>query len=109
MKGCRLYHVRACEVDTSCVIGDHEVMPASPRCAAMLRNGQPCDRTVAVDSEFCVHHTKLLATVDLDALRHGRTPKKRTIAKQTLRVVPDDDPDTMTPVTGRSRMTIRLA
>jgi hypothetical protein len=75
-------------------------MPAFPRCAALLRNGQPCNRTVAADSEFCGHHTKLLATVDAETLRNGRTPKKRAIRKQMLRVVPDDDTDVMTPAAG---------
>jgi hypothetical protein len=62
-------------------------MPAFPRCAALLRNGQPCNRRVAEGSEFCVHHTELLATVDAATLRQGRTPKNRSAAKQMLHLV----------------------
>jgi hypothetical protein len=64
-------------------------MPASRRCGALLRNGQPCERTVATGSEFCVHHTKLLETVDAEALRQGLIPKKRSLKASTLRVVPE--------------------
>jgi hypothetical protein len=64
-------------------------MAAFPRCAALLRNGQPCGRTVATGSEFCVHHTKLLATLDAETLRQGRTPKKPALKESVLRVVPD--------------------
>jgi hypothetical protein len=74
-------------VDGSDAISNHSVMSAFPRCAALLRNGQPCDRTAAEGSEFCVHHTELLTTVDAEKLRQGRTPKNRRSAKQTLRVV----------------------
>jgi len=63
---------------------------AFPRCAALLRNGEPCQRTIAAGSEFCVHHTKLLATVDAETMRAGRTPKQRVLAGPTLRVVADD-------------------
>jgi hypothetical protein len=70
-----------------CGIGDDFVMPAVPRCAALLRDGQPCGRTVAVGSAFCVHHTKLLATVDAETMRRGRTPKPRAVKKQKLHVV----------------------
>jgi hypothetical protein len=75
------------EVDGWCGIGDDFVMPAFPRCAALLRDGQPCGRTVAVGSAFCVHHTKLLATVDAETMRQGRTPKPRAVKKQKLHVV----------------------
>jgi hypothetical protein len=67
-------------------------MAASPRCAALLRDGGPCGRTVAAGSEFCLHHTKLLATVDAEALRQGRTPKNVT-KTQMLRVVPEPELD----------------
>jgi hypothetical protein len=69
---------------------DHFYMAASPRCGGLLRNGQPCGRTVAVGSEFCVHHTRLLEDVDAEALRHGRTPKNAT-KPQMLRVVSEPD------------------
>ena len=66
-------------------------MPAFPRCGARLRDGQPCRRTVAPGSEFCVHHTKLLASVDAETLRHGRTPKRHTTLEPVLRVVTDTE------------------
>jgi hypothetical protein len=64
-------------------------MSAFPRCAAHLRDGTACGRTVAAGSEFCVHHTKLLTTVDAETMRHGRTPKERASKKQMLRVLTD--------------------
>jgi hypothetical protein len=39
-------------------------------------------------SEFCVHHTRLLASVDPDTAE-GRTPKRRSRSKQVLRVLPE--------------------
>lgn len=74
-------------MDGCCGIGDDFVVPAFPRCSALLRDGQPCGRTVAEGSEFCVHHTKLLVTVDAETMRRGRTPKPRAIRKQRLHVV----------------------
>jgi hypothetical protein len=62
-------------------------MPAFPRCGALLRNGQTCGRTVAAHSEFCVHHTKLLGTVDAETMRQGRTPKNRALKESGLRAV----------------------
>jgi hypothetical protein len=62
-------------------------MPAFPRCTALLRNGQPCGRTVEVDSEFCIHHAGLLEEVDAESLRQGRIPKKRALKEPALRVV----------------------
>jgi hypothetical protein len=64
-------------------------MPAFPRCAALLRDGEPCKRTAAPGSKFCVHHTKLLASVDAQTMRHGRTPKRHSTLEPVLRVVPD--------------------
>jgi hypothetical protein len=62
-------------------------MPAFPRCAALLRNGQPCGRTVSAGSEFCTHHTQLLETIDAESLRQGRIPKKRALKDQPLRFI----------------------
>jgi hypothetical protein len=62
-------------------------MPAFPRCAALLRNGQPCGRTVSAGSEFCTHHTQLLETVDAESLRQGRIPKKRALNDPPLRLI----------------------
>jgi hypothetical protein len=80
-------------VDVWHTISDDLVMSAFPRCAALLRNGQPCNRTAADGSEFCVHHTELLVTVDAETLRQGRTPKNRAAAKQRLRIVPESTAD----------------
>jgi hypothetical protein len=65
-------------------------MPAFTRCGALLRNGQPCGRTADADSEFCVHHTRLLDDVDAQSLREGRIPKKRTLKEPALRVVVEE-------------------
>ena len=80
------------EVDDAAGIRDHSDMPAFPRCAALLRNGQPCGRTAAAGSEFCVHHTKLLETVDPESLRQGRIPKKRALRDSPLRLIPPSHP-----------------
>src|SRR6476661_8215783 len=64
-------------------------MASFPRCAARLRDGQPCDRTVADGSEFCVHHMQLLANVDAETMKQGRTPKKRSRSKQVLHLIPE--------------------
>jgi hypothetical protein len=84
-------------------ISDHFVMPAYPRCGALLRNGQPCGRTVARGSEFCSHHTGLLETVDAEALRQGRIPKKRAVKEPVLRIA--SEPATKLPVTAASPVT----
>jgi hypothetical protein len=52
-------------------------MARLPRCAALLRDGQPCLRTIADDSEFCVHHAKLAATHGPETVKQGM-PKRRT-------------------------------
>jgi hypothetical protein len=72
-------------------------MSAYPRCAALLRSGQPCGRTVAKGSEFCVHHEKLLETVDAEAMRQGRTPKKRARERPALRVVSESSLELVRP------------
>ena len=74
-------------MDSGFLVSDHSVMPAFSRCAALLRDGHPCRRTAAPGSEFCVHHTKLLATVDAETLRAGRTPKHHSTLEPVLRVV----------------------
>jgi len=80
-------HVRTRVVDAAVTISDHFCMPAFPRCGALLRNGQPCGRTAAADSEFCGHHTELLESVDAERLREGKIPKKRTLRQSPLRVI----------------------
>jgi hypothetical protein len=86
-------------------------MPAYPRCAALLRNGQPWGRTVVSGSEFCSHHTKLLKTVDAEALRQGRIPKRHAVTEPVLRIVsePAKEPaaSAATPVATADPSTIR--
>jgi hypothetical protein len=71
-------------------------MPAFPRCAALLRNGQPCGRTVSAGSEFCTHHTQLLETVDAESLRQGRIPRKRTLKDPRLRLIMEQSEPSIT-------------
>jgi hypothetical protein len=61
-------HVRACP---------HFLMEAFPRCAALLRDGRACERTVVEDSEFCVHHDRLLAEHGAEALKQGLPRRKQ--------------------------------
>jgi hypothetical protein len=91
------------EVDGRRSISDHFVMPASPRCGALLRNGQPCGRTVAGGSEFCSHHTKLLETIDAANLRQGRIPKRPAVTKPVLRIV--SEPATESPASPATPVT----
>jgi len=44
-------------------------------------------RTVAAGSEFCVHHTKVLAAVDAETMRNGKTPRPRARKASSLRLV----------------------
>jgi hypothetical protein len=49
--------------------------------------------TATPSSEFCAHHTELLATVDVEAMRQGRTPShKAGKEERALRVVTDPTP-----------------
>jgi hypothetical protein len=50
------------------------------RCAAKLRDGQPCGRTVSPGSEFCSHHASLVEVRGTDALKEG-LPRRRASAK----------------------------
>jgi hypothetical protein len=52
-------------------------MASFPRCAALLRDGTPCVRTVAAGSEFCVHHVTLVDQHGEEALRRGDYPRRR--------------------------------
>jgi hypothetical protein len=78
-------------------IRNHVAVAAYPRCGALLRNGQPCRRTVEPGSEFCVHHIQLLETVGADSLRDGRVPKKRALKAPALRVVAEPSPEREAP------------
>jgi hypothetical protein len=62
------------------------------RCALARRTGLSEDRPAG--SEFCVHHTKLLATVDAETMRRGRTAKKRALEETVLHVVPESTLET---------------
>src|SRR5262245_19267930 len=68
-------------------------MPQHPRCAAILKDGSPCDRVTATPSgQFCSHHTELLATVDAETMRQGQTPKEPGGKKERpLRVVAEPE------------------
>jgi hypothetical protein len=52
-------------------------MAKFPRCSARLRDGQPCGRTAADGSEFCVHHRKLAEEDGADLVKEG-LPRRRT-------------------------------
>jgi hypothetical protein len=60
-------HVRTCH---------HFLMQAFARCAALLRDGRACERTVVEGSEFCVHHDQLVVEHGADALKQG-LPRRR--------------------------------
>ena len=66
-------------------------MASFPRCAAHLRDGQPCLRTVADGAEFCVHHTKLAKSHGVDAVKRGM-PRRRTGRSTSPPLVIDDEP-----------------
>jgi hypothetical protein len=51
-------------------------MPKFPRCAARLRDGQPCDRTVSDGSEFSIHHRKLAEEHGGEVVKNG-LPRRR--------------------------------
>jgi hypothetical protein len=52
-------------------------MASFPRCAAQLRDGTPCGRTVAAGSDFCVHHVTLVEQHGEKALRGGDYQRRR--------------------------------
>jgi hypothetical protein len=52
-------------------------MQAFPGCAASLRDGRACGRTVIEGSEFSVHHDRLLAEHGADALKQGLPRRKQ--------------------------------
>jgi len=74
---------------------------------ALLRNGQPCARTVVEGSEFCVHHTRLLEDVDAESLRQGRIPKKRTLKEPALRLVVEEAAPTTATVVAADPASVR--
>ena len=70
-------------------------MQAFPRCAALLRDGRACDRTVVEGSEFCVHHDRLLAEHGADALKQGlpRRKQARSSWQPTIVAMSTDEPE----------------
>ena len=61
-------HVRTCH---------HSLMQAFPRCAAVLRDGRACQRTVVEGSEFCAHHDQLVVEHGADTLKQGLPRRKQ--------------------------------
>jgi hypothetical protein len=68
-------------------------MASVSRCAARLRDGQPCDRTVADGSEFCAHHSKLAVAHGYDIVKQG-LPRRRAArtASEPVIVSTDETP-----------------
>jgi hypothetical protein len=66
-------------------------MTSFPRCAARLRDGQPCGRAASDGSAFCVHHSKLAVTHGAEVLKQGM-PRRRAArtAPEPLIVATDD-------------------
>jgi hypothetical protein len=71
-------------------------MHAFPRCAAFLRDGSACARTVVEGSEFCVHHDRLLADHGADALKKGlpRRKQARSSWQPTIVTTSSAEPET---------------
>jgi hypothetical protein len=62
-------------------------MQAFPRCAAVLRDGRACERTVVQDSEFCVHHDRLLAEHGAEALKQGLPRRKQARGRRQPSII----------------------
>jgi hypothetical protein len=67
-------------------------MPRFPRCSPLLRDGQPCTRTVAEGSEFCVHHAELAETHGPDVVKRGMPRRGMTGSRSSPPVVIVDEP-----------------
>ena len=96
-------HVRTCH---------HLLMQTVTRCAAVLRDGQACDRTVIEGSEFCVHHDRLLAQHGADALKQGlpRRKQARSSWQPTIVTTSTDEPEANNPdPTGHKRRAVAPA
>jgi hypothetical protein len=73
-------------------------MALFPRCAAKLRDGRPCTRTVAEGSEFCVHHAGLVDEHGAEALKRGLPRRKEVVANwQPTIVTPETEAGTPSP------------
>jgi hypothetical protein len=79
-------HVRTC---------DHSGMLEFGRCAALLRDGRACARTVVEGSEFCVHHDRLVVEHGADALKQGlpRRKQARSLWQPTIVTTSSDEPE----------------
>jgi hypothetical protein len=91
----------------------HSRMASVPRCAAHLRDGRPCNRTVEDGSEFCVHHQRLLDEHGAAELKRGLPRRKQAKSSWQPRIVmvePEagppsvDDAVTADPSTVRPRL-----
>jgi hypothetical protein len=83
-------------------------MDAFPRCAALLRDGRACERTVVEGSEFCVHHDRLLAEHGADALKQGlpRRKQARSSWQPTIVTTSSDEPETNSDPAGTERRSV---
>jgi hypothetical protein len=71
-------------------------MSSFPRCAAKLRDGRPCNRTVVEGSEFCVHHDRLVDEHGAEVLKRGLLRRKEAKASWQPRIVAAE-PEIATP------------
>jgi hypothetical protein len=62
-------------------------MPPFPRCAAKLRDGRPCNRTVFEGSEFCVHHDSLVDEHGAEVLKRGLLRRREAKTSWQPRIV----------------------
>jgi hypothetical protein len=67
-------------------------MASFPRCAAHLRDGQHCLRTVVDGSEFCVHHAKLAESHGAEAVERGMPRRRTSRSTSTPPLVVADEP-----------------
>jgi hypothetical protein len=78
---------RTYEATAHAPIRHHLYMSSFPRCAAKLRDGRPCNRTVVEGSEFRVHHTGLVGKHDAEILKRGLPRRKEAKAAWKPRLV----------------------
>ena len=76
-------HVRTREAPTGWRVAHplHVIPTVGPglrRCAALLWDGRPCERTVVEGSEFCVHHDRHVLEHGADALKRGLPRRKQS-------------------------------
>jgi hypothetical protein len=64
-----------------------------PRCAARLRDGQPCGRTVLAGSEFCGHHASLVEVHGSDTLKQGLPRRRASAGTAPPKVITGSEPD----------------